>query len=191
MFTRLLPRRMAPINRSLRSHRVCTASARLSPWFNRRCIRGRDAAVSAVSEPEKKPERIIKTRMAMVVRMSALSIVDSISGRREGAAGSGNHSGRGFRINLGNSLCQQMLDVAFGHLVDRASVTDGACQNKGQAAVFCLLVTPHMLDQALWFPGPAAETLEPGGKIEGSQMTPHSIRFLSGAQAQLGGKLER
>src|SRR5690606_38788104 len=36
--------------------------ARLLPSLSKRCIRARDAAVNAVSEPEKKPEQTSKTR---------------------------------------------------------------------------------------------------------------------------------
>lgn len=50
-------------------------------------MRGRDAAVSAVSEPEKKAERIIKTTMARTVRIIALSIVALAQCGQKGSEG--------------------------------------------------------------------------------------------------------
>ena len=64
MLTRLLPSRIAPMSRSRSSVRSSTIFARLFPSSARRCMRARDAAVSAVSEPEKKPEKSSSNTMA-------------------------------------------------------------------------------------------------------------------------------
>ena len=68
MLTRLLPISSAPISRSRRSMSVLTVPARRSPLISSECMRARDAAVSAVSEPEKNPDKPMRTRMARMVR---------------------------------------------------------------------------------------------------------------------------
>ena len=57
MLTRLLPSRRAPISRSRSWIRRLTMPARRSPDFSSASMRAREAAVSAVSEPEKKADR--------------------------------------------------------------------------------------------------------------------------------------
>ena len=64
MLTRLLPSRMEPMKRSWCACRRLTTCARRLPWRARWCITGREAAVNAVSEPEKKADRISRTPMA-------------------------------------------------------------------------------------------------------------------------------
>ena len=74
MLTRLLPSRMVPISRSVLRRRRLTSAARLSPFCSSWCIIGREAAVNAVSEPEKNADIVIsKTMMARVTYMVSIS----------------------------------------------------------------------------------------------------------------------
>ena len=73
MLTRLLPRRTDPISRSLSS---VMASARSAPWLPlSACARSlpREAAVSAVSEPEKKPDSTSRSTIPPDVTQKAVS----------------------------------------------------------------------------------------------------------------------
>jgi len=67
ILTRLLPSRMPPISRSFRPSSASTTAARRSPCFASECIRGREAAVRAVSEPEKNADNTSKTKMIPAV----------------------------------------------------------------------------------------------------------------------------
>ena len=80
ILTRLLPSKMAPISRSFFSYRRLIMRARRSPFRSSWCMSGREAAVNAVSEPEKKAERISRTAMALreinMVASQPLSVGD-------------------------------------------------------------------------------------------------------------------
>ncbi len=69
MLTMLLPIRMPPIRRSCWACRRLTVRARLLPSLASWCMRGREAAVSAVSEPEKKPEHASRKKIATMVKV--------------------------------------------------------------------------------------------------------------------------
>ncbi len=62
MLTRLLPMSSVPISRSRLSSSALTVRARSSPCFSSECMRPREDAVSAVSEPEKKADITMSTR---------------------------------------------------------------------------------------------------------------------------------
>ena len=63
--TSVLPSSIAPISRSRSAQQAVDAAARGSPCFSSACMRAREAAVSAVSEPEKSAEsRMQTTRIA-------------------------------------------------------------------------------------------------------------------------------
>ena len=65
MFTTLLPSRIAPISRPFLWCRRLTIRARRLPLLSIWCMRGREAAVNAVSEPEKNADKIRRTPMAL------------------------------------------------------------------------------------------------------------------------------
>src|SRR5690606_35815071 len=74
ILARLLPIRSAPISRSRRLMRRWTNPARSSPLCSSVCIRARDAAVSAVSDPEKNAERMTQSRMMPHITQSSKAI---------------------------------------------------------------------------------------------------------------------
>jgi hypothetical protein len=76
MLTTLLPRRIAPIMRSLSSVTFSAVSAPFSPLSARDRSLPRDAAVSAVSDPEKKADRIRRPKIDAAVIQKAASRED-------------------------------------------------------------------------------------------------------------------
>ena len=75
MFTRLLPKRTEPISRSLSSVILSARAAPLLPLSAWVRSLPRDAAVNAVSEPEKKPDNTRRNKITPVVIQNALSNV--------------------------------------------------------------------------------------------------------------------
>ena len=75
MFTRLLPSSNAPIMRSFFSRILLTRLARLSPSCSNACKRTRDAAVRAVSEPEKNPDKTNRMKIAAIAMISVSSML--------------------------------------------------------------------------------------------------------------------
>ena len=68
MFTRLLPMRMAPRASSKRSAIFAATPARLEPSSRRCSSRRLEQEEKAISEPEKKPERITQARIPSRMR---------------------------------------------------------------------------------------------------------------------------
>ena len=81
MLMKVLPRSSAPISRSRFSTSRLTQPAAREPSFSSWCMRPRDTAVSAVSEPEKKAETT--SRMAMAIRVvTSMAFAPSKEGRK-------------------------------------------------------------------------------------------------------------
>tara|TARA_B110000881_G_C18183022_1_gene321039 strand:+ start:31 stop:306 length:276 start_codon:yes stop_codon:yes gene_type:complete len=64
ILTKLLPIKIAPMSIPSRFWSLFTVFARLFPLDSSWCISGREATVSAVSEPEKKADKINNTPIA-------------------------------------------------------------------------------------------------------------------------------
>src|SRR5665213_1216473 len=75
MLATLLPRSSAPISRSRSWIRRPTMPARRSPAFSSCSMRALEAAVTAVSEPEKKPEMAISTMIAPAVTQISSALI--------------------------------------------------------------------------------------------------------------------
>ena len=74
-FTRLLPIRSDEISRSFRSKSFSTVVAFLSPRFASARIRASDAAVNAVSDPEKKEDARSNRTMTTMRMIIPISII--------------------------------------------------------------------------------------------------------------------
>ena len=73
MLMKVLPSRTETISRSRFSTRRLTLAAAREPSFSNWCMRPRETAVSAVSEPEKKAETASNRAMAIKVVTSMVS----------------------------------------------------------------------------------------------------------------------
>ena len=140
MLTALLPSRIAPISRSRSPVSRSTARARLSPAPARWCMRGREAAVRAVSEPEKKPDSAISKPIAPMVM--AVSVVMGVSLRIvEGCNSEAQWT------SFAEGLVEQGAERLQGHLPAEEGVPDAACQDERHPSALHLLVMLHSLDQ--------------------------------------------
>ena len=75
MFTRLLPNKTEPIRRSLSSVILSARSAPFEPLSAWARSLPRDAAVSAVSEPENRPESTRRQKIIPLLIQKALSSI--------------------------------------------------------------------------------------------------------------------
>src|SRR5665213_2708949 len=77
MLATLLPRSSAPISRSRSWINRPTMPARRSPAFSSCSMRALEAAVTAVSEPEKNPEMATSTMIASAVSQTSIAVISS------------------------------------------------------------------------------------------------------------------
>src|SRR5947199_1633143 len=124
MLTRMLPSRMAPITRSIWPRSRLTIPARRSPRCSSSCRRGREAAVSAVSEPAKKAQATSSRMMAIIVSIMAAPLLG------------------------GQRPLEQRGDRVEGNAAGDEGLADAARQHEGDAAAGDLLVALHVGDQA-------------------------------------------
>ena len=132
----LLPIRMPPIRRSCWACSRLTILARRFPSLASWCIRGRDAPVRAVSDPEKNPESASKTMIAMMVRMMG-SLMWSGAFQRSGRSG---------------HVVEKYGDVREVNFIGQERVPDASDEHESNAAGLYLLVAPHMLQQGCGIP---------------------------------------
>src|SRR5690606_6328073 len=103
----------APSSFSRVSIRRSTIAARWLPALDRACMRAREAAVSAVSEPEKKKEKAI--RMARPISIAQIMSV---------MVGSWCHSRRPLSL-------EECLDLGRRHVTGHEGLADPAREDEG------------------------------------------------------------
>ena len=177
MLTALLPSRMAPISRSRSFVSRSTARARLSPAPARWCMRGREAAVSAVSDPEKKPDSTISRADCADGngRLGRHGYVVVDCGR--GSVGSGT-------VLFGEGAVEQCAERLAWDVLAEKGLPDAARQYERDSPVPDLLVVPHALDQRRCVPADGGEGVRLARQPDCANMGCHPRRVILAAKAK-------
>src|SRR3546814_767636 len=210
MLTRLLPNSSAPIRCSRSCQRRFTSAARRLPSCARVCMRGREAAVIAVSDPEKKAENTSSARMPARVRARLMSMIfyagclkapgccQTLGEGRPGKAGRRRQevaasapqrcvAGDGGAVVLPCQLVgvveragEQRADLVEIDRRIEIGLADAAREHEGDAPVAHLFVAAHVADQALHVPVARREVGKAGRQADSGEMAAQAIERKSG-----------
>ncbi len=169
MLSRLLPMRSAPISLSRFSINRLTTPARSSPLVSCVCMRAREAAVSAVSEPEKKAEAAISNRIETSVGQIVCEKVRTESSITPIA------------------FLEEGFDFRHRHIIGDEGLADAMREDEGQLAALDLLVLRDGVQQHVcrWqFAGDLADFR--GQQADGAQVSLDTLCIIRACQVQAG-----
>src|SRR3972149_2635790 len=172
ILARLLPSRIAPIRRSGFSKRRLAIAARLSPPLSSAARRAAEAAVSAVSLPEKKKEATRQTKIATMMMISIVSMGQSYLGT----------------IALG---VEQRANPLRLYVRRDNRLPDAPRQHEHQRAAAHLLVLRHEREQTRRRRKRARDVLQPRRKSGRGEMRGDPVRVLGVAELELRREAER